>query len=270
MTGRAAPAARLRELAGYRNLVSNLTLRDLKLKYKGSVLGILWSLLNPLLMMTIYTVVFSVFLRAVVLPNYWALVLGGILAWTFFASAVASATVAFVRNSNLINKVAFPVEALPISSVLASFVNFVIMLAILLVVLVVARVPLGPSLVLLPVIVLALLGFAIGVGLLFATLTVYFRDLEHLVGLGLTAWFYLTPILYPLDARALPHAAARYVDLLKLNPLTWYLESIHAVLFYGRWPDPLLFALMLASSLVALVAGYLFFAWLRPRIPEEV
>ena len=270
LTRGAAPTARLRELARYRNLVANLTLRDLKLKYKGSVLGVLWSLLNPLLMMAIYTAVFSVFLRAVIIPHYWALVLGGILAWTFFSGAVATATAAFVHNSNLITKVAFPIEALPISSVLANFVNFLITLVVLLVVLTVARVPLGASLVLLPVIALALLAFALGIGLFLASITVYFRDVEHLVTLVLAAWFYVTPILYPLDPRALPRVAAQYLVYLKLNPLTWYVETLHSVLFYGRWPDPLMLTLTLVSSVVVLVGGYLFFAWLRPRIPEEV
>jgi ABC-type polysaccharide/polyol phosphate export permease len=261
---------RLGELGSYRQLLVNLTIRDLKVKYKGSALGVLWSLLNPLIMMAIYTLVFSVFLRAVVLPNYWALVLGGLLSWIFFASALGSASVSFIRNTNLITKVAFPIEALPLASTLAHFINFVIMLAILLVVLAVAHIPLGASLVLLPVILVAQLAFTIGLGLFLASITVYFRDLEHLVGLALTAWFYVSPILYPLDSRALPHGAARFLPYLRLNPLSWFMESYHAILYYGRWPDPGYLVPLLLGSAVALVGGYLFFAWQRPRIPEEV
>jgi lipopolysaccharide transport system permease protein len=260
----------LGELLAYRELVATLAVRDLKLKYKRSSLGVAWSLLNPLLMMAIYTLVFSVFLRAVRVPNYWALVLVGLLAWVFFANSVGSATTSFVHSANLITKVRFPIEALPIASVLAQFVNFAISLAILLVVLLVARVPLGWSLALLPVILAAQLVFTVGVSVLIATLTVYFRDLEHLVGLGLTALFYLTPVLYPLQASALPPGAGRYVRLLRLNPLSWYLESYQAVLFYGTWPDTFRFVLMLGSAVAALAAGYLVFTRLRPRLPEEV
>lgn len=261
---------RLGELLGYRELVVNLTIRDLKLKYKRSSLGVMWSLLNPLLMMVIYTAVFSVFLRAIKVPNYWALVLAGLLAWVFFANAVGSATTSFVHSSNLISKVYFPIEALPIASVLAQFVNFLISLVILVAVLLVAGVHPGPSIVLLPVIVAAELAFTIGLALLAATLTVYFRDLEHLIAIGLTAIFYLSPVLYPLDAAALPHGAARYLPLLRLNPLSWFFSSYHDVLFYARWPDARFFGLMLVASVVAPLLGYLVFARLRWRLPEEV
>lgn len=270
ISGRMAPMERLGELGSYRPLLVNLTIRDLRVKYKGSALGVVWSLLNPLIMMAIYTLVFSVLLRAVRLENYWALVLGGLLSWIFFASALGSASVSFIRNASLITKVAFPIEALPLASTLAHFINFVVMLAILLVVLAVAHIPLGPSLVLLPVILLAQLAFTIGMGLFLASITVYFRDLEHIVGLALTAWFYVSPILYPLDPHALPNGAAPYLPYLKLNPLSWFLESYHAVLYSGQWPDSQYVVLMLVGSMVALVGGYLFFVWLRPRIPEEV
>jgi ABC-2 type transport system permease protein len=270
VTSRPSAAGRLAELMTYRQLLVNLTVRDLKVKYKGSALGILWSLLNPLVMMAIYTLVFSVFLRAVRLPNYWAFVLGGLLSWIFFSSGLTSATASFTRNPSLITKVAFPIESLPLAGILAHFVNFLVMVAVLLVILVVAGLPLGLSLVLLPVVLLAHLAFTIGLGLLLATVTVYFRDLEHLVALVLTAWFYVTPILYPLDPKSLPSGAGRLAPILMVNPLSWFMDSYHAVLFTGRWPDPKLFTLMMTTSAVALVVGYGVFTWLRPRIPEEV
>lgn len=267
--------SRIRELLAYRELVANLTVRDVKLKYKRSSLGVAWSLLNPLLMMVIYTVVFSVLLKAVRVPNYWALVLAGLLAWVFFANALGSATTSFVHSSNLISKVYFPIEALPIASVMAQFVNFVISTALLLVILAGARIltgtpPLGPSLVLLPVIMAAQLIFTAGLALLVATVTVYLRDLEHLIALGLTAFFYLTPVLYPLDRSALPVHSDQFIAILRLNPLSWYLSSYHAVLFYGRWPDPVLFTLALVAAPLALALGYAVFSRLRWRLAEEV
>jgi ABC-type polysaccharide/polyol phosphate export permease len=260
---------RLRELTSYRDLVANLTVRDLRLKYKGSVLGVAWSLLNPLLMMLIYTAVFSVFLRAVNVPNYWALVLGGLLPWVFFSNSLISSTVSFIRAPNLITKVYFPIESLPIAAVLANFVNFLISMVVLLVILgIIGRI--GTSIILLPVILLAHLAITLGLAMAIAAVTVYFRDLEHLVTIALTAWFYLTPVLYPLDPAALPHGAAKYIHLLYLNPLAWVWESYHSLLFYKQWPDATFFTLMLVFALVSLVGGYLLFAGLRPRIPEEV
>jgi ABC-type polysaccharide/polyol phosphate export permease len=261
--------ARLHELASYRELVVNLTRRDLRLKYKGSVLGVAWSLLNPLLMMAIYTAVFSIFLRAVTVPHYWALVLGGLLPWVFFSNSLTAAAVSFIRAPNLITKIYFPIESLPIAGVLANFVNFIISLVILLVILGFVGL-LGPSVILLPVILLANLAIALGLAIGIAAVTVYFRDVEHLVVIALTAWFYLTPVLYPLDPRALPPGAGKYIGYLQLNPLSWLFESYHSVLFYKTWPDPTTFSLMLVSAVVSLSVGYLLFVKLRPRIPEEV
>jgi lipopolysaccharide transport system permease protein len=264
----------MRELWRYRQLISNLTIRDLKLKYKRSTLGVAWSLLNPLLMMAIYTAVFSVFLRAIHITNYWALVLVGLLAWLFFANALGSATVSFAHSGNLISKVYFPIEALPIASVLANFVNLLISLAVLMVVVLVVQTPtgpsLGPSVVLLPVILVAQLLFTLGLSLMAASFTVYLRDLEHMVTLGLTALFYLSPVLYPLDPHALPGGAAKFIPILSMNPMAWFLNSYHSVLFYGTWPDATSFALMLAAAVVTLVVGYAVFLHFRPHLPEEV
>ncbi|MGH7902772.1 MAG: ABC transporter permease [Candidatus Dormibacteraceae bacterium] len=273
MVAAAAVRFRLGELFRYRELVANLAVRDLRLKYRRSALGAAWSLLNPLIMMAIYTAVFNVILRVGRnFPqgyHYWAFVLVGLVAWLFFANALGGAVPTLVHNTNLITKVYFPIEALTISSVFANLVNFAISLAALLVILAVGANHLGISLVLLPVIVAAEIAFTLGAALLVASLTVYFRDLEHLIGLGLTALFYLTPVFYPLDASVIP-AIAKYGKFLELNPLTWYLDSYHHVLFRGDWPNPKLFALMLASALIALVVGYGVFVRLRPRLPEEV
>lgn len=262
----------IRSLLAYRELVYNLAVRDLRLKYKRSTIGIAWSLLNPLLMMAVYTIVFSVWLRAVNTPPdrpYWVLVVGGLLAWTFFSSAWGSAPGAFVHSSNLVSRVFFPIEALPIAGVLANFVNFLVSLTILLIVLAIVRIPLGASLVLLPVILIAQLAFTIGISLLIATLTVYLRDLEHLIGVALMALMYLSPVIYPLDANLVPQLG-RWIPYLKLNPLAWFLDNYHAVLYYGTWPSPTEFTLMLGSSLLSLVLGYAVFLRLRARMPEEV
>ena len=257
-------ADRLRELAAYRGLVRSLTVRDLKLKYRRSVLGAAWSVLNPLLMMAIYFAIFSVALRVITIPRYWAFVLGGLVAWLFFGNALGSAVTSLVSNPNLITKVYFPIESLPIATVLSALVNFVVSLLVLLVVVGVAGLPLGPSLLLLPVVVMAQLLFTVGLAVFLAALTVYLRDLEHLVGIFLTALFYLTPVLYPLSM------AGHYAIWLELNPMTWLLECYHAILYRGTWPDPGFLSLAIGAAIVSPTLGYLLFLRMRGRLPEEL
>lgn len=270
MDTRAGFRERISDLVDYRELIVNLTQRDLILKYKGSFLGVAWSLLNPLLQMVIYTAIFSIFLRVFTLPHYWAFVIGGILFWTFFSSSLMGTASSFVRNPGLITRVYFPIEVLPISGILANFINFLIPLALLLIVLPIAGIPVGASLVCLPVIVIAILATSIGLGLLAASVTVFLRDIEHFLQLGIQVFFYATPILYPLREGSLPHAASRYIAILRLNPLAWYLDSFHAVMFFGDWPNWPEFAAMLAFSLICLVVGYTTFLKLRPRLPENL
>lgn len=263
-------ASRLRELIRYRQLVRNLTIRDLRVRYRRSGLGTAWSLLNPLMMMLIYVGVFSILLRVVVLPDYWAFVLSGLLPWMFISSAVVGATTSFLNNGQLITKVYFPIESLTVSVVLANVVNFLISLAVFIALELLTRRALGPSLILLPLAVFCTLAFTTGIGLVIASLTVYFRDLEHLVQLALTALFYLSPIIYPLDPRGLPQGASQYLGYLRLNPFSWYLETYHSILYWNSWPDPQLFTLMAISSILVLVAGYAGFLALRARLPEEL
>jgi lipopolysaccharide transport system permease protein len=260
----------MRELVRYRQLVRNLTMRDLRVRYRRSALGTAWSLLNPLVMMLIYVGVFSLLLRVVVLPDYWAFVLSGLLPWMFMSNAIVGAASSFINNSHLIMKVHFPIESLTISVILANMVNLLISLLVFFAIELVIRRPLGPSLILLPVVLLATLGLTTGIGLMVAALTVYFRDMEHLLQLALTALFYLSPIIYPLDTRILPHAASQYLDYFRLNPFSWYLETYHAILYWGTWPDPRLFTLMMISAALTLVAGYAWFLRMRNRLPEEL
>jgi len=258
------PGERLLELVAYRGLIQSLTARELRLKYRRSALGAVWSLLNPLLMMAVYVLIFGVFLKIFTLPEYWAYLLTGLIAWLFFANALGTSVTTLVQNPNLVTKIYFPLEALPIAGALANFVNFCISMALLALAVIVAGRPVGPSLVLLPIVMVAQLGFSVGLAVLLSALTVYLRDIEHLVGIFLTGLFYVTPVLYPLSR------AGRYARYLRLNPMTWIIECYHSILYFGTWPDPRLFALTLLAAAVSLVGGYLVFLRLRPRLPEEL
>ncbi len=267
---RAGFRERISDLVNYRELLVNMTQRDLILKYKGSFLGVAWSLLNPVLQMVIYTAIFSIFLRVFTLPHYWAFVIGGILFWTFFSTSLLSCSTSFIRNPGLITRVYFPIEVLPISGILANFVNFLIPLAILVIVLPIAGLPLGSSLICLPVILLSIFATSLGLGLMVSSLTVFLRDIEHFLQLGLQVFFYASPILYPLSPGRIPHGASKYVEILRLNPLAWYLNSFHAVMYFGIWPSWNEFIAMIVFSVMCLVSGWMIFLRLRPRLPENL
>lgn len=262
----------IQRLLAYRELVYNLAVRDLRLKYKRSYVGVAWSLLSPLFMTVIYTIAMSFLLRGAKIPDrpYFALILSGNLAWSLFTSSAVNSTVSFVHSPNLISRVHFPVESMPIAGVMANFINYLITLVIYFIAVLVVRLPLGPSLILLPVVVVAQLSFCIGMSLLVATLTVYLRDLEHLIGILMTALFYLSPVLYTLNPKYLPHEAAAVLPILKLNPFAWYLETYHSIMYFGIWPSPAMFTALLFSAVIMPVLGYGVFLRLRARLPEEV
>src|SRR5438445_3521933 len=179
----------------YRDLLSLLVSKELKIKYKGTALGLLWSLLNPLLMMAIYAIVFSTILRFSV-PRYAIFLLSGLLPWTAFTSSLISGTVSITNSSHLIRKVSFPHELLPLTAVLAAFSNLLPSFGLLFIFAVVLGQPLGLPLLALPLVVAIQLTFTLGLALLLSAATVYFRDVEYLVGIGTTVWFFATPIIY--------------------------------------------------------------------------
>src|SRR5215472_17327721 len=186
--------AELVRFARYRDLLLLLVQKDLKAKYKGTALGFLWTFLNPLLLMILYAVVFSVIAR-VSLHRYPVFLLCGMLPWNAFTIAISTASQTIVGNANLIRRVNFPREFLPLASVLSSLVNMLLSLGILLCFAFGFHQALGP-----PLLTLLLLVLTAGICLLFSALMVYFRDLENIITLLLTVLFFGTPIIYPLSA----------------------------------------------------------------------
>lgn len=188
---------RIRELFAHREVLVNLTRKELKVKYKSSVLGILWSMLNPLMYLVVFYLVFTKFLRSDI-PDFWAYLLSGLLAWTLFSTGLAGATGSVVGNGSLVTKVAFPREILPLSSIGSSLVNFSFQFLVLIAVfLVFAYRFVGPALVLLPLALAVLLMFTVAMGFATSALNVRYRDTAHLIELLLLAWFWLTPVIYP-------------------------------------------------------------------------
>ena len=191
------PARRLRELAASREVLGNLVRKEVKVKYKSSVLGFVWSMLNPLLYLAVFTLVFGVILPNHV-PHFAVYLLSGLLAWNLFANSLSLAVRSVVDNANLVTKVYFPREILPFASIGSALVDFGLQAIVLVVFMLALRAFVGGvNLLLLPLAFVALLAFTGALSLWVAALNVRYRDVQHLLNLALLLWFWLTPIVYP-------------------------------------------------------------------------
>ena len=271
----------LSELSDSRELLVNLTLRELRSKYKRSALGWAWSLVNPLATMLIFTVVFRFFLRVKIPPgdpsglDVFALwLLCALLPWNFVANGMTGSMGSLLNHSSLIKKVYFPREALVAASVAASAFSLLIELAVLVVALMVAGnfvLPWVPAVILL---VLLQTVFVLGVGLLLSVLNVYFRDVQHFVGILLQLWFYASPVVYPLtavpDTASLLGYELPIGFLYRLNPMVRFVEVYRDLLYDLRFPPLGDVAYLVAVSACALAVGLAVFLRLEPKLAEEL
>jgi ABC-type polysaccharide/polyol phosphate export permease len=273
---------RLREALSSRELLVNLTMRELRGKYKGTILGWSWSMLNPLATMAVFTVVFGVFLRvqpttgAGGLSNYALFLLCGLLPWNFLSQSMTAGMSALISNTNLIQKTYFPRQVLVIATVLAIFVSFMIEMVVLCVAfLFFGSVPF-PWIMPTFVLMCMLAFFAMGIALLLSVANVYFRDSVHFVNIALQIWFYATPILYPLsyvESAVPPGSRAESLHLLDIylaNPMVGYVEAFRALLYEHRVPDVKTIAYLAVASAVAMTVGGLLFRRLEGRLAEEL
>jgi ABC-2 type transport system permease protein len=262
------------EILDSRDILRNLVLRELRSSYKGSVLGFLWSLLNPLVTMVIFTIVFSVVLQVKLPPNakgvqnFPAFLLIGLLPWNLISLSMSAGATSLVANGNLIRKVYFFRATLPASVVLANAVNFLIGMGLLLVFLVAVGVDFWGTIWLLPVPLLTLLLLSLGLALLTAVGNLYYRDTQYLVSLFTMAWFYLTPIIYPLSFVA--RVGEPWLTLYRLNPATALIETFRAILYDGRLPGALDLWWSVGSALAVLAVGWMVFQRAEPHFAEEV
>jgi ABC-type polysaccharide/polyol phosphate export permease len=266
---------KLQELWQYRELIRNLVLRDLKARYKNSILGIAWSWLNPLLMMTVYTLVFNVMAGNAGLPNYPIFVLCALLPWNFFSVSVTRATESIIEASSLVKKVYFPREILPISIVMGDLVNFLISLPVFFLLALIMGNPITLWALALPLILLVQLFFTIGVSLITATINVFYRDTHHILNVLILAWMFLTPIFYPITT--IPEAYSfsggtinLRTWLQRLNPLASIIPSYRDTLYWGRPPSLNLLLLTMPTSLIILIVGYLIFQHYSSQFAEEI
>lgn len=275
------PVQRLRELWAYRHLIGNLVRRDLKVRYKNSVLGFLWSLVSPLMMMLVFWVVFDRFLGRGT-EDYHAFVLVALLPWNWFSISMAGGTQSVVASSGLIKKVYFPREILPVSVVLSELVNFLLALPVLFVILALSGIPISIYSLWIPVIILIQAMFTIGLVLGLSTANVYYRDTGVILEVILLAWFFVTPIIYPIESlrQAIVHLgpvsmpAERLVYI--VNPMASIVASYRVVLYGSAAapiPGPPALNFLVRTGITAvlvLVIGYWLFCRYSGRFGEEL
>ncbi len=260
------------DLVRHRELFLSLFLRDLRAKYKGSVLGLAWTLALPVFLMLVYLLVFSVLWRSdqAKIDHYWLFLLCGLPAWAFFSSAVQSSARSLIENASLIRKVRFPRQLVPLSIVATQVVAFAVMLGLVIVLCLVfrpeARATVWLAIPLAAVLVVAVAGFSLAI----ASLNAVLRDVEFVVTAALLPWFFLTPVLYRLDS--LPGADRHpwLADLIHwANPMTPPILAIRSVLFSGALPALGDVLYVLGEAVVALALGAFVFSRVDDRIASE-
>ena len=253
-----------KELYQYRELLKTNVQKEIRCKYKGSFLGVLWSFLNPLLMVLVYALVFPYIMKTNV-DNYLVYLITGVIPWNFFTTCITTGCNCVWINGGIIKKVYFPREILPISVVSAGLINFLISCVIVLLFVLFGGIGLSLQLLWLPLI--AIIQSALSLGLLFvlSAINVYVRDIEYLVGFLLNLLFYATPILYTVDM--FPEKI-RWV--LYLNPMTTIIESYRNIFYYQQSPVLSSLMIVLVVSFAILMLGYLIFKKLERGFAEEV
>lgn len=254
----------IKEIYEYREMLSNLVAKELRARYKASVFGFLWTFLNPLLMLVVYSIVFA-FITKSNISNYAMFLFVALLPWNYLSQSVLQGASSLVANAGLIKKVYFPRSVLPLSIVIANLFNYLFSLAILIPALLLSGVHLTVALLAFPAVLVSQTLFVTAVAFLIAIGNVYFRDLEHIVSVLVMAWFFLTPVLYSIDI-----IPPKVQLLFKLNPATGFIESYRRIFFTGMWPNWLhLLYLTIGGSLLLLFSFFVFLR-LQRRVAEEI
>jgi lipopolysaccharide transport system permease protein len=275
----------LKEMLSSRELLANLTLREIRGKYKRTIFGQLWSLANPLALMLIYTIVFAFILRVTPEPGdpsgldvFAVWLLCGLLPWTFFSNVVTAGAGSLIANAGLIQKVAFSRIVLPLSLVGSSIYNWLFEMGVLLIVLVIIGSFVWPWIPLLLVVMALLAVFAAGIALMLSIANVYFRDTQWFLGIILQMWMYLTPIIYPAtlvsdqsDEIGYLWGTGLTVDFIyNLNPMTHFVEIFRNLLYDNRWPDATEWLICALWAAVSLFIGVIVFRKNEKNLAEAL
>lgn len=222
----------------YRYLFSQLVRRELRRKYKGSSLGLLWYLINPLVLLGAYTLMFGHVVKVQQIPDFPIFLMIGLVVWTFFQQSLLAAAESLIDQGALVRKARFPREAIPGASVMVQLFTLAALMVVLVPLALAVRGTLAPALLLLPILLLLLFGFVLGCALIAAVLHAYFRDVAPILAALLLPWFFLTPIFF--EPKTLPFAQTHPFVITALdwfNPVAPFIDSLRSILFYGRAPD---------------------------------
>ena len=255
----------LKELYAYRQMIFSLVKKDLRGRYKGSVLGFMWTFINPLLQMGVYTLVFSIILRNDI-DKYYLFLFVALVPWIFFSASLTGGADSVLASKDMLKKIYFPREVLPISYVTGAFVNMLLSFVVIFGVIIFTGHGLNPlALLTLPIIMLVEYVMALGIALLSSALTVYFRDLSYILGIIAMIWQYLTPIMYSSDL-----VPDKLRPLWNLNPMTPVIEAYRSVLYAKQVPQLSTLIQAAVLGVIVCVIGYISFRKLQKGFAEEL
>jgi len=252
------------EIWNYRAMIGSLVKKDLRARYKGSVLGFLWTFINPVFQLLIYTLLFSVIMRAGI-DNYAMFLFVALIPWLFCSTAITEGSRSIIASAGLVQKIYFPRIVLPIVTVCSNFMNMLFSFIIVIAALLVTGVGLAPCIWALPIIMVIEFLFVLGLVLIFSALTVYFRDLEHILGIVTMAWMYLTPILYSID-----QVPVQLQVILRYNPMTSIILSYRSILYDQVLPDFSTLTATVIYAVIFIIVGYFVFQKLQKKFAEEL
>ena len=253
-----------KSLYDYRELLKNNVKKEIRGKYKNSFLGVLWSFLNPLLQIAVYALVFPLILRNTQ-ENYVIFVCCGLIPWTFCATAINRASFTMIENGNIIKKVYFPREILPISIVTSEAVNFLISTIIIILFVVFGGLGISKYIILYPIVLIAQYLLLIAISFIVSVVTVYFRDLQHLIGVALQLLFYAAPVVYSPE-----NIPEQYSWILKYNPMTYIINSYRDIFYNQKMMDLKSIFILILVSLFACTIGYIIFNKLQKGVAEQL
>jgi lipopolysaccharide transport system permease protein len=252
------------ELYYYREMLKNLVTKELRARYKGSVFGFLWTFFNPLLILVVYSVVFS-FVMRVQMDHYSMFLFIGLLPWNYLATSVQMGVTSVVSSSGLIKKTYFPREMLPLSIVISNLINYLLSLFILIPALLIVKIPLTIALLSFPIILIIQTILVVGLTLLLSAANVYFRDLEHITGVVIMAWFFFTPIIYPMEM-----VPDEIKSLFALNPMLPVIKAYQDIFFYQKFPDWSNLGIFTVGSIIFFLFALTVFRKLQKNFAEMI
>lgn len=253
-----------KNLYNYRELLKTNVQKEIRGKYKHSFLGVMWSFLNPLLQIAIYAIVFPIITKNTQ-ENYGTFLCVAMIPWTFFVTVVTQSTGIVINNANIVKKVYFPREILPISVTTSAAVNFIISTIIILAFVIISGVGLSPYLIFYPIIFIVQYLLCLGVSLILSAITVYLRDLEHLIGVAMQLLFFATPIVYSAET-----IEGIYKTIIYLNPMAHLIDSYRDIFFYKTMPNFTSLGILFAITIMLCVIGYMIFNKLQRKFAEEI